>query len=353
MEAIKAYGYYFVEVDKPLEKREFTIEKVEDGDAVVEVAGCGLCHTDLGFINGGVKTNIELPLILGHEISGKVVAAGANFEKLLGKNVIIPAVLSCGECDFCKSGRSNVCRSQKMPGNDFNGGFASHIVVPARFLCELPDDLGKFQVHQLSVVADAVTTPYQSLLRSKLKEGDLAIVIGVGGIGIYMAQLAKDAGATVIAIDIDDVKLENAKKMGIDYTINSKELSERDLKKQVRGLVKENKLPAFQWKVFECSGTAPGQSVAFSLLSFAGTVAIVGFTMEKVNVRLSNLMAFDADMFGNWGCMPEYYPAARDKVLQEKINLIDNIEEHPLDSINDIIKLAFEHKLEKRAIFRP
>ena len=353
MESIQAYGYFFAKQGEPLEKKEFTAREPEAYEVIVEIAGCGLCHTDLGFIAGKVNTNSELPLILGHEISGKVVASGTEYDKLIGKHVIIPAVLPCGECDLCKSGRSNICRSQKMPGNDFNGGFASHITVPSRFLCGLPEDLGKFMVSQLSVVADAVTTPYQSVVRSNLQNGDLAIVIGVGGIGIYMAQLAKDTGAVVIAIDIDDAKLEKAKLLGADHTVNSRDMAEKDLKNNIRGLVKENKLPRNQWKVFETSGTAAGQSVAFSLLSFAGTIAIVGFTMDKVNVRLSNLMAFDADMFGNWGCRPEYYPSAVEKVLKEEINVLDNIEEHPLDTINEIIPLALEHKIEKRVIFTP
>ncbi len=353
MQAINAYGYFFTETGKPIEKREFSIGEVAADDVVVKVAGCGLCHTDLGFMSGAVRTNAELPLVLGHEISGEVVAAGSSFEKLIGKNVIIPAVLPCGECELCTGGRSNICRKQKMPGNDFNGGFASHITVPGRFLCELADDLGDFGVSQLSVIADAVTTPYQSLQRSNLKAGDLAVVIGVGGIGIYMAQLAKDAGATVIAIDVDDAKLEKAVALGAHFSINAKDLSDRDIKGAVRDLVKENKLPRNQWKIFETSGVAAGQITAFSLLSYAGAVGIVGFTMDKVTVRLSNIMAFDADVFGNWGCKPEYYPAVVEKVLAGNINLLDNIEEHPLDSINEIVPKAFEHKLEKRVIFIP
>ena len=350
---MEAYGYFFTGVGEPLEKRSFTLGEVQGDAAVVKVAGCGLCHTDLGFISGNVKTNAELPLILGHEISGEVVAAGPDSQEFLGKNVIIPAVLPCGECDLCKSGRSNICRRQKMPGNDFNGGFASHITVPGRFLCLLPEDMGRFKVSQLSVIADAVTTPYQSLQRSNLKEGDLAVVIGVGGIGIYMAQLAKDAGATVIVIDIDDAKLENAVRMGADFSINSKGLSERDVRDKVRALAKENKLPRYEWKIFEASGTPEGQKAAFSLLTFAGTLGVIGFTMDKVSIRLSNTMAFDADIFGNWGCKPEYYPAVVEKVLHGKINVLDNIEERPLDSINEVLPLAFDHKLSKRVIFVP
>src|ERR1035437_5922783 len=133
---VNAYGYFFVAPNQPLEKRSFTISEIAPDQVVVEVAGCGLCHTDIGFLTGAVKTKHELPLILGHEISGKVVMVGELFEKILGKNVIVPAVLPCGECELCRSDRDNICQSQKMPGNDFQGGFASHIVVPGRFLCE-------------------------------------------------------------------------------------------------------------------------------------------------------------------------------------------------------------------------
>ncbi len=353
MEHIQAYGYFCIAPNEQLERRDFTIDQIEEDQVVVKVAGCGLCHTDLSFISGNVQTKHELPLILGHEISGKVVETGADSEKWAGKNVIIPSVLPCGECKLCKDERDNICRNQKMPGNDFNGGFASHIVVPSLFLCELPEDLGEFKVSQLSVIADAVTTPYQSLLRSSLQEGDLAIVIGVGGIGTYMVQQANAAGATVIALDIDDKKLENAKKMGAKYVINSQGIADRDIKKKIRDLVKENKLPRYQWRVFETSGTAAGQMVAFSLLSFAGSLGVVGFTMDKLTFRLSNIMAFDADVFGNWGCRPAYYPSVVKQVLSGKINLLDNIEEKPLDSINEIIPRAFSHKLERRIIFVP
>ena len=353
MQAIESYGYFLVGAGQALERRDFKISSLEAHEAIVEVAGCGLCHTDLGFYAGHVKTNHELPLVLGHEISGKVMMAGSDYETLIGKSVVIPAVLPCGACELCKSGRSNVCRAQKMPGNDFNGGFASHIKVPARFLCVLPENLGNFEISELSVIADAVTTPYQSLMRSNLKSGDLAIVVGVGGIGIYMAQLAKDAGATVIALDIDDSKLEKAKNAGARFTVNTKGLSDRDTKDSIRMLVKENNLPKLQWKVFECSGTASGQDAAFSLLTYAGTLGVVGFTMDKVSIRLSNMMAFDADLFGNWGCKPEYYPAVVDKVLQGRINIRDNIEKRPLVSINETILEALGHKLLRRVVLTP
>ncbi len=353
MNSIEAYGYFLTAPNAPLERRTFTIDHVEADQVVVAVAGCGLCHTDLGFISGNVQTKHALPLVLGHEISGTVVETGDDAADWAGVNVIVPAVLPCGECKLCKDGRDNICMNQRMPGNDFNGGFASHVVVPARFLCPLPADLAGFRLSELSVIADAVTTPYQALQRSGLCPGDLAIVIGVGGIGIYMVQQAKAAGATVIAIDIDDVKLAAAGKLGASHSINTRDMSERDIKEAIRGIAKEHRLPRFQWRVFETSGTAAGQSVAFSLLSFAGSVGVVGFTMDKLTIRLSNVMAFDADVFGNWGCRPAYYPVVVKQVLNGAINLRENIEMQSLDAINEIVPMANAHKLEKRVIFTP
>lgn len=353
MNEIKGYGYFLEAPQKPLERREFVLPTPQENECIVEVAGCGLCHTDISFFSGLVGTKQKLPLVLGHEISGKVIASGERNKNLIGKSVIVPAVLPCGECDLCKDGRDNICQQQKMPGNDFNGGFASHLTVPGRFLCELPTDLNNFSVSDLSVVADAVTTPYQALLRSNLKEGELAIVIGVGGIGIHMVGLAKMAGATVISLDIDDEKLKVAENAGSSYVINSKNLNEKEVKNAVRTIVKENKLPRYRWRVFETSGTSVGQKMAFSFLSFAGSVGIVGFTMDKVEVRLSNIMAFDADVFGNWGCSPAHYKTVVDYVLSGKIPLSDYIEKRPLDSINEIIPMSQEHKLKKRIIFEP
>jgi 6-hydroxycyclohex-1-ene-1-carbonyl-CoA dehydrogenase len=353
MALIPAYGYFFKGIGQPLERLTFSVPEPAAHEVVVAVAGCGLCHTDLSFLSGAIRTNAPLPLILGHEISGRVVGAGRDFEKLIGTDVIVPAVLPCGECALCKEGRSNVCRGQKMPGNDFNGGFASHIAVAGRYLCAVPVDIGNFRLFQLSVIADAVTTPYQSLMRSNLKNGDLAIVVGVGGIGIFMVQFAARAGAEVIALDIDDAKIERAKRLGARIGINTKGMEEKGLKEKVRAFVNEKKLPEFGWKIFETSGTAAGQGLAFSLLSFAGALAVVGFTKDKITVRLSNLMALDADMFGNWGCKPEYYPTVLHKVLKNEINILDVIEERPMDSINEVISLAMRHGLEKRVVFIP
>src|SRR5665213_2579199 len=145
----KIHQWQMVEPDKEFKLSSSNYPELKEGEVLVKVAGCGVCHTDLCFWHYGVQTKHALPLTLGHEISG-VVVAGDN--QWLNKSVIIPAVLPCGECDLCKKGRSNICRNQLMPGNDFQGGFASHIKVPSKYLCEVSEGvLLNYQLEQLAV----------------------------------------------------------------------------------------------------------------------------------------------------------------------------------------------------------
>jgi 6-hydroxycyclohex-1-ene-1-carbonyl-CoA dehydrogenase len=113
-----------------LERTGIPVPELQEGEVLVEIAGCGVCHTDLGYFYDGVPTVTKPPLTLGHEISGTVVAGKGE---MIGKEVIIPAVMPCNGCPICAQGRGNRCLAQKMPGNSLGnmGGFSSHIVVPA------------------------------------------------------------------------------------------------------------------------------------------------------------------------------------------------------------------------------
>ena len=355
----KMVSWQMVEPGKPLQKTEADIPTAGPGQVVVKVAGCGVCHTDLGFFYDGVRTKTQPPLTLGHEISGIVQTAGQGAEDMIGKAVIIPAVMPCGDCDVCKQDLGNICAAQKMPGNDIQGGFASHILVPANQLCEVPLDAdgkpaGKADISlaELSVVADAVTTPYQAVVDSGLSAEDTAIFIGVGGVGGFGAQIAKAKGALVIAIDIDPAKLEMIAPY-VDATFNSKQMPFKELRKAVSAFVKEKGRRRTQWKIFETSGTAPGQTTAFGLLTFGANLSVVGFTMAKVEIRLSNLMAFHASARGNWGCVPKYYPAVRDLVLEGKIDMKPFVKIFPLDQINEIFEQVHQRKILQRPILVP
>ena len=353
--SIEAYRWQMTAPNTPMVRIDFEAA-AQAGEVVVAVAGCGVCHTDLGYFYDGVRTNQAPPLTLGHEISGTVVAAGRGAESWIGKSVIVPAVLPCGECDLCRRGLATICRAQKMPGNDIQGGFASHIVVPGRGLCEV--DLARLALAglalpQVSIVADALTTPYQAVRRAGVTPGSLAVVVGVGGVGGYCVQVARAFGATVVAIDVDDKKLAAIAEHGAALTLNSRALDAKAIKAAVKAFAKQQGLRDTEWAIFECSGTAPGQLSAYALLVHGATLSVVGFTMDRIELRLSNLMAFDARALGNWGCPPEHYPAALDLVLDGKVQIAPFVETRALADINAIFESVHRHEITRRVVLVP
>ena len=329
------------------------------GEALVEVAGCGICHTDLGFYYDGVPTRHPLPLILGHEVAGRVVEAGDGAEAWIGREVVVPAVIPCGECAACLAGRGPICPRQVFPGNDLHGGFASHLVVPSRGLCPVPDlddpatNPAGLDLASLAVIADAVTTPYHAIVRSGLEAGDLAVFVGVGGVGGFGVQVAAAQGALVVAIDVDEGRLEKMGEVGAQLTLNASELDFRSLRGAVRGFAKEQGVPTWRQRIFECSGTPAGQASAFGLLGHGGYLAVVGYSPKKVEIRLSNLMALDATAQGHWGCPPELYPAVLDLVLQGDIVLGPFIEKRSMSSIHEAFDELHRGIVSRRLILIP
>ncbi len=346
--------------DAPGRRMEEAHREVEAGagEVVVEVAGCGVCHTDLGFFYDGVPTRHAFPLTLGHEVSGRVVSAGPGAEAWLGRAVIVPAVIPCGRCAACLAGRGQICAKQIFPGNDVHGGFASHVVVPAHGLCPVPDledrtaNPNCLSLSVLSVLADAVTTAWQAIVKSGLAAGDLAVFVGAGGVGGFGVQAAAALGAHVVALDVDDERLALLSRHGAGLTLRA-DLDFKSIRKEVQGFAKAKGVPTWRRRIFETSGTAAGQTTAFGLLEHGGYLSIVGFTPDKVTVRLSNLMAFDATVEGNWGCLPEHYPAVLEHCLAGRIALLPFVEHRPLSTINETFEDLRAHRVAKRVILTP
>jgi 6-hydroxycyclohex-1-ene-1-carbonyl-CoA dehydrogenase len=336
-----------------LERATIPVPELGPNDAVVEVAGCGVCHTDLSYFYDGVPTMNKPPLTLGHEIAGTVVAGPA---RLLGKNVIVPAVMPCHNCDVCARGRGNRCLAQKMPGNSLGlyGGFSSHIPVPAGDLCVI-DEL-KLPLSHYAVVADATTTPYQAAMRAGIASGDLVVVTGAaGGVGVYMTQIAKALGAgVVVGIDINQPKLERALNYGADYIINSKGKEIKALRTEFSDTCKKAGVPNnVGWKIFECTGVTPGQEIALGLLSFIGKLIVVGFTMKPVSYAISRLMAFDAEMIGTWGCLPEYYPKVLSLVQEGKVQIEPFLETKPMSHLQQVFEQQHSGLFDRRQVLEP
>ncbi len=355
-------GYELVEVGAPLRPTERPVGPLADDEVLVEVAGCGLCHTDLGFLYDGVRTRHPLPLILGHEIAGVVCRAGASATELLGAGVVVPAVFPCGACEDCRAGHPMICRRQIMPGNDRDGGFATHVRVPARGLCVVPGFAGDpdaplgasgLTLRHLAVVADAASTPFQAIRRAGLGPGDVAVVVGLGGVGGYAAQIARAFGAWVVGVDVSPMRLAEAPALGVGKVVDAKGRPSRELRKELLEACRAAGVPGTRWTILECSGTAAGQALAFDLLVPGATLCVVGFTLDRIEVRLSNLMAFDARAVGNWGCDPAYYPEVVRMALDGRIDVAGRVELRPLAEIGAAFSEVHDHCASRRIVLVP
>jgi 6-hydroxycyclohex-1-ene-1-carbonyl-CoA dehydrogenase len=159
-------------------------------------------------------------------------------------------------------------------------------------------------------------------------------------------------GAHVIAIDVDDDRLHTMSQHGAEFGVRG-DADFKSLRNSIKEFAASHKIPSWRTKVFETSGTAAGQSTAFSLVGHGGYLGVVGFTPDKVDLRLSNLMAFDATAQGNWACLPEYYPAVVDLLLTGRIAIEPFIERRPLASINDTFDDVHHRRAKRRVVLIP
>ena len=157
----------------------------------------------------------------------------------------------------------------------------------------------------------------------------------------------------MVAIDVNDHKLSAISRQGAALTLNARQMASRELKAAIVGFAKERELRTTEWIILECSGTRAGQECAFGLLNHGGTLCVVGFSMDKVEIRLSNLMAFHARALGNWGCPPELYPKALELVLDGRVKVAPFVEKHPLSDIDRVFEAVHAGTLKRRAILVP
>ena len=298
---------------RPLTLGEIPRPSPGPGEALVKVAACGFCHTDLHYLDHGVPTAKSPPLVLGHEISGTVEELGPGSPaRSVGDRVLVPSVLPCGQCLLCRSGRENICPHLKMPGNHFDGGFAEYVLVPARDLVSLPAEL---DLTHSAVIADALTTPYHAVVhRARVQSGDWVVVVGCGGVGINAVQFAAAAGANVIAVDLRSEKREAARRLGACDALDPTE--HPDLGREVR-----KRSGGGADVALEVVGRPETVTLALSTLRRGGRLCVVGYSESVVPLPLNRLMFFEYEIVGSLGCRPSDYPRVIEMVRQRKVNL--------------------------------
>jgi 6-hydroxycyclohex-1-ene-1-carbonyl-CoA dehydrogenase len=311
----------------PLHLSDWPTPEPGIGEVLVRVAACGVCHTDLHYIDHGVPTFKKPPLILGHEAAGTIAKLGPGVSgRHEGDRVLLPAILTCGYCSYCRSGRENICANMRMFGNDIDGAYAEYVTAPAKDIFVLPEAI---PLVEGAIIADAISTPYHAVKnRGRVRGGDHVVVFGCGGIGLNIVQVAAAFGAGVVAVDVKDEKLEAAKALGAVAIINAGRVERVD--REVRQLFGSGADVAF-----EAIGNPQTISAAFGCVRNGGRLVVVGYTNHDVTLSAGRIMYREMEIVGSLGCRPVDYPPLIEMVAAGRIKVKELVSHrYPLEQIN-------------------
>jgi propanol-preferring alcohol dehydrogenase len=312
---------------KPLVFKELPIPTAGPGQILVKTEACGVCHTDLHAARGDWPLKPSLPFTPGHEGIGTVVAVGSGVTVVKkGDRVGVPWLYSaCGHCEYCLSAWETVCPDAQFGGYTKNGGFAEYIVADPNYVAHIPKGLSSKEAAPL--ICAGITT-YKGIKETKARPGEWIAISGIGGLGHLGIQYAKAMGLKVCAIDIDDKKLEHAKRLGADLMFNAKKGDPvAQLKKETGGgahgvLITAPSLPAFKQGV--------------GMTRKTGTCVLVGLPPGEFPTPLFDVVANCISIVGSFVGTRQDMAEALQFAAEGKVK--SDIEIQPLSAINSVFE---------------
>ncbi len=271
------------EIGMPITIEEVATPSPDAGEVLIRTEACGVCHSDLHLADGDwdlLRPITKVPLILGHEVAGTVAGLGEGVTQLkIGDRVGVPWIYwTCGECEFCREGRETLCLKQKITGCTVDGGFAEYLVAPATHAAPLPSSLSSAEAAPLLC---AGLTVYKAMKAAGVAAGQRMAVFGVGGLGHLAIQIARAMDVHVCAIDVTDEKLEFAKSLGAEWTVNA---ATEQVNKRLRAIGGAH-------VALVTSASPAGYEMALRCLRRGGTMAVVGMANEPFKVSAVSLIS--------------------------------------------------------------
>ena len=262
------------EFKTPLSIEEVARPAPADDEVLIQVEACGACHSDVHVADGDwtqFARIVKRPLILGHEIAGRIVESGNAVRDLHpGDRVGVPWIYwSCGECEFCTAGNENLCPRQKITGVTVDGGYAEFVKAPATHALKIPDSLSSLEAAPLFC---AGLTVYRALKQAGSLANCRLAVFGIGGLGHFAVQIGKIFGADVTAIDVSDDKLKLAEELGADTGLNAR----------TTDVVKELRRNGGAHVCLVSAASKAAYETAFRCLRPTGTLLMVGLPAENI-----------------------------------------------------------------------
>lgn len=297
-----------IEVEDPL---------VGDGDVLIQIVVAGVCHTDLLMINWGPTIEKEykpsLPIVLGHEFSGRVIKIGKMVEGFeIGDPVVGSPMLTCGRCSDCLGGKQQLCNNRNVMGIQRNGGFAEKVSVPSRNVYKLPKTVD-FEVGALCEPFNTIIRAYE---KARPNYGDTILISGPGPMGILALLMGQYCGCGKIimtGLDIDRERLRMAEKLGA-ITIN---LEKENVKDRVRDITGG----AGADIAFETSGNSKAISQDLDLLNKSGKMILVGFSEDLCQFLPIAFLLNETEMFGIRSYTPKTWETCLNIVSSGKVDL--------------------------------
>ena len=312
------------EFGKPLSIKDVAVPRPDSGQILVQVVACGVCHTDLHAIEGDWPVKPKLPFIPGHEAAGYVAAVGSDVTFLKeGDRVGVPWLHSaCGLCEYCLTGWETLCQQQQNTGYSVDGGFAEYVLAPAAYVGHIPDGL---DFTEAAPILCAGVTTYKGLKETDTKPGDWVVIVGAGGLGHVAVQYAKAMGLHVAAVDISDEKLDLAKSLGAELTVNAAEKDPATIIQNQIGGAHGVLVTAVSPKIFR-------QSI--DMLRRGGTCSLVGLPPGDFPTPIFDVVIKRLTVRGSIVGTRKDLQESLQFAAEGKVKPIT--ETQPLDAINDV-----------------
>jgi propanol-preferring alcohol dehydrogenase len=339
MIAKKMYAAVVTAFGKPLQLQEWDVPTPGPGQILVKTEACGVCHTDLHAANGDWPAKPTPPFIPGHEAIGIVVALGTGVTLVKeGDRVGVPWLYSaCGHCEYCLSAWETVCPEAKYGGYTQNGGFAEYLLGDPNYVAHIPMELSPTEAAPL--ICAGITT-YKGIKETEARPGEWIAVSGCGGLGHMAIQYAKAMGLHVCAVDIDEGKLDHAKRLGADMVVNAKTQDPAAMLKATIGggahgvLITAPSLPAFKQGV--------------EMTRKRGTCVLVGLPPGNFPTPLFDVVANCITIRGSFVGTREDMAECLQFAAEGKVKA--DIELQPLASINLVLERLEKGEVPSRVV---
>lgn len=288
------------------------VPEIEAGELLLQVTGAGVCGSDAALFVAGrdaipARESGTFPIVIGHEFAGRVVEAAPDTDFEVGELVASGAGISCGRCDRCLRGRTNLCRNYRTAGVFRHGGLAEYVAIPAS-TCVRAGDHGVDGDD--AALAQPMAIACHALRRARVRDGERVLVIGIGGVGAFVVWAAAQMGAEVTACDTIEERLALARALGAAEVVEAG-----------RGAAIQDQLgDRPPWDVaMEASGSGPGFEAAFSLLDRGGRLVLVGTQKKPLEVDLMAITRGEVDLLGTHAHVcREDLPTALDMLAARK-----------------------------------